>query len=180
MHFASVTTASCRVRPFRLEPPLPPPRVTERAARRYYRYIASEAARPTRKGVANRGAPCNRPACYRKHSGWGRARRRHVALSLRARQSSARARRALARRGAREGALKGALTWLTTSRPILSLSLSLSLCLSFSQCHRITDRVYRVTIAFVPFSAALCTRYDPPRLFFPSLLDPDFIQGSPD
>lgn len=125
----------------------PPPPLPPRAARRYYRYIASEAARPTRKGVANRGAPCNRPACYRKHSGWGRERRRrHVALSLRARQSSARVRRALARRergkgrGEEEGALKGALTWLTTSRPIFSFPLSLILSVSsyyrsYLQCY---------------------------------------------
>lgn len=95
-----------------------------------------------------------------------------MALSLRARQSSARVREsdALSRaagvqEGEGEGALKGALTWLTTSRPIFSPSLSLSL--SFLFVSRVLSVIVLPTVftavllsAFVPFSAALCTRYD--------------------
>lgn len=105
MHFASVTSIivvhravplSVPTRP-RL-PPLPP-----RAAARYYRYIVSEAVWLHEKvwPIAARRAIGPR-AIGSTTAGVERDRRRHVALSLRTRQSSARARRALARPSARE------------------------------------------------------------------------------
>lgn len=54
-------------------PPPPSMTETERDGRACFIIVAShpKSGAAARKGVANRGAPCDRPACYRKHSGLG-------------------------------------------------------------------------------------------------------------
>lgn len=108
------------------------------------------AARPHEKVWPIAARRAISPRAIGSTAAWGRARRRHVALSLRARQSSARARRALARPPSRESAggagagygaegarfvLKGALTWSATSRSVLSF-------LSLSHSRRLLSTVF--------------------------------------